>query len=103
MIYRDSEQKLKEWFVSSRRKPLVLRGARQVGKSTLIENYCQNHTIKLITVNCEKHRQLDIVFETLDIPRILLELEALGGNGHIDSDSVLFLDEINSNSIFFIE
>ncbi|MBL7016709.1 MAG: AAA family ATPase [Kiritimatiellales bacterium] len=41
MIKRKSEQYLKHWFDKTRRKPLVLRGARQVGKSTLVRQFAE--------------------------------------------------------------
>jgi uncharacterized protein len=96
MLVRQATKKIKKWFYSSRRKPLVLRGARQVGKSTLVETFAQELELTLITINCEKNRQLDSLFELLDIPRILSELEALGGQGRIDTNTILFLDEIQA-------
>ena len=41
MIKRQSEEILKEWYTKKRRKPLVLRGARQVGKSTLVKLFAE--------------------------------------------------------------
>ena len=96
MLKRQAEDRLVTWFNSSRRKPLVLRGARQVGKSTLIESFSRKSGMNLLTVNCEKNRQLDSVFETLDVVRILNEVEATANKGAINSQSLLFLDEIQA-------
>ncbi len=96
MLTRQATETLKKWFNSPRRKPLVLRGARQVGKSTLVEAFAHELNMDPITINCEKQRQLDSVFESLDIPRILSELEALAGQGAINSEKILFLDEIQA-------
>ena len=96
MLIRQAEKTVQDWFKSARRKPLVLRGARQVGKSTLVEESAKKLGVGLITVNCEKNRQLDTIFETLDIPRILAELEAIAGKGPFNPNTILFLDEIQA-------
>lgn len=96
ILNRHANERLCRWFASHRRKPLVLRGARQVGKSTLIETFARDAGLRLVTINCEKHRQLDSVFEGLDIPRILTELEAVADQGAIGSDALLFVDEVQA-------
>ena len=96
MLIRQATDTLRNWFNSSRRKPLVLRGARQVGKSTLVDSFATETGHNLITINCEKHRQLDVVFQSLNVSRILIELEAVAGQGPIDSQAILFLDEIQA-------
>ncbi len=96
ILNRECKKRLQEWITSLRRKPLVLRGARQVGKSTLVEAFAKEAGLRLVTVNCEKNRQLDRVFESLDLGRILPELEAVADQGPIRADSLLFLDEIQA-------
>ena len=71
MIKRYAEHHLKEWFRSRRRKPLVLRGARQVGKSTLVRQFAANNEMTLAEINLERHLYLDAVFKTLDLDRII--------------------------------
>ncbi len=96
MLKRHAEYHLKEWYRSGRRKPLILRGARQVGKSTLVQQFAANNKLALIEINLERHLYLDSIFKTLDIDRIIKELEAVAG-GKIKSDNtVLFLDEIQA-------
>ena len=96
MLHRTAITDLEKWYKSTRRKPLVLRGARQIGKSTSVELFAKKVGVELITVNCEKHRQLDDAFKTLDIEYILTELEATAGKGAITNDKILFLDEIQT-------
>lgn len=96
ILNRDGKQRLRDWLTSARRKPLVLRGARQVGKSTLIESVAREAELRLITINCEKNRYLDRVFESLDLPRILAELETVANQGAIGTGTLLFLDEIQA-------
>jgi predicted AAA+ superfamily ATPase len=45
---RDAEIKLKNWYSSDVRKPLVIRGARQVGKSTLVKQFCKSNGLNLV-------------------------------------------------------
>ncbi len=96
MLNRLYERELTAWLQGRRRKPLVLRGARQVGKSTLVENFARAAGLRLVSINCEKNRQLDRVFQSLDLPRILQELESVAAQGAIDAQALLFLDEIQA-------
>jgi len=59
MLKRIAEQYLSDWYEKSRRKPLVLRGARQVGKSTLVRQFAQNNGLVLNEINLEQHLYLD--------------------------------------------
>ncbi len=94
MIFRYAENHLQEWYRSRRRKPLVLRGARQVGKSTVIRQFAANNQMALAEINLERHLYLDAVFKTLDLNRIIHELEAVAGQKINPEDTILFLDEI---------
>ncbi len=91
---RFAEETLRRWLKAPRRKPLVLRGARQVGKTTLVRRFAAAAGLGLCEVNLERHLYLDRVFESLDTGRILRELEALAGvrlHG-----AMLFLDEVQA-------
>ncbi|MCH8527311.1 MAG: AAA family ATPase [Kiritimatiellae bacterium] len=92
---RRYEAYLSTWFEKTRRKPLVIRGARQVGKSTLVRRFAEMRGLKLFEVNLERHPVLREVSETLDPGKILREVEFICNQGRIDpSDSLLFLDEV---------
>lgn len=93
---RFAEEDLKQWYENYRRKPLVLRGARQVGKSTLVRQFARKNALVLVEVNLERHIHLDAIFKTLDTDHILRELEALTGLSIRQSGSLLFLDEIQA-------
>lgn len=95
-LKRYAEQTLKQWLTGSFRKPLVVRGARQVGKSTLVRNFAKEHQLNLIEVNLERHVELDLTFKTLSMPKILSELEGLTGQHPLRENSLLFLDEIQA-------
>ncbi len=70
------EDSLLEWKESARRKPLIVRGARQVGKTYSIQKFGRSFFPRLITVDLEKERNLHGVFEVdLNPTRIISELE----------------------------
>jgi len=97
LFERFAEKDLNVWFQNKRRKPLILRGARQVGKSTLVKSFAEKNRINLVEVNLEKHMHLDNIFRTLNIEKILTEIEALTGKTLNTANSLLFLDEIQAS------
>lgn len=96
MISRFAEDYLHIWYQKKDRKPLVLRGARQVGKSTLVREFAKNSGLVLNEINLEQHLYLDKTFKSLDLDIILRELDALVGRNINAPDSILFLDEIQA-------
>ena len=94
---RSAEQHLKEWHTSPYRKPMIVRGARQVGKSTMIRQFAKSCGLTLHEVNLERHITLSSIFATNDPKRIVQELAYICGNGPIEGGkSLLFLDEIQA-------
>ncbi|MBI4357023.1 MAG: AAA family ATPase [Gammaproteobacteria bacterium] len=75
MIKRTAETTLRNWYHQPLRKPLVLRGARQVGKSTLIREFSKTLGICLHEVNLERELELELAFKTNNPALILRELE----------------------------
>ncbi|MBO7061022.1 MAG: ATP-binding protein [Fibrobacter sp.] len=85
---------LKEWANSPRHKPLLLRGARQVGKSSAVRHLGENFE-HMVEINFEKHPEFKAVFTTnLDVSRIVSELSAITGTPIVAGKTLLFLDEI---------
>ena len=74
MLNRFAETYLEIWLNKSNRKPLILRGARQVGKSTLVREFARKRKKKLIEINLERHLFLDDIFKTLDMDAVLREV-----------------------------
>ena len=54
ILERTAEEYLKKWYLKKRRKPLVFRGARQVGKSTLVKRFAENNHLVLNEINLEQ-------------------------------------------------
>jgi len=87
---------LNDWLVNPNRKPLVMRGARQVGKTWLIRELAKSQSRTLIEVNLEKRPELAVHFLSNDPRQIVSDLETdLGMDIHPDT-SILFLDEIQA-------
>jgi hypothetical protein len=96
MFSRNAIKYLDRWLTKKRRKPLILRGARQVGKSTLVRMFAKSANLTLREINLERHLFLDDIFKTLDMDIIIRELEALVRNPINVPGSLLFLDEIQA-------
>ena len=96
MLARFAEQSLVQWLGNPRRKPLVLRGARQVGKSTLVRQFAAHQDKVLNEINLERHLELDEIFRSLDVDALLRELGVLSGEPIRTDRSLLFLDEIQA-------
>jgi uncharacterized protein len=95
-MYRHQLQFLDNWFKDRNRKPLVIRGARQVGKSTLVQLFAKKHGKDLIGVNLERYPELSDIFTTKDPDQIIQQIEFLPGMKPFNQNSLLFLDEIQS-------
>lgn len=93
---RKAEEHLNKWWGHQNRKPLVIRGARQVGKSTLVRNFCGQNNLQLIEINLERFKRLNKIFETFHTQQILTELESVAEQKIVREGSVLFLDEIQA-------
>ena len=96
MLRRTAEKNLIDWYQKKRRKPLVIRGARQVGKSTLVRCFAEKCGFVLNEINLEQHLYLDTIFKSLDVVTIIRELDAVVGGNIQAPGAVLFLDEIQA-------
>jgi uncharacterized protein len=96
MLNRFNTVKLDTWFKSSTRKPLILRGARQVGKSTLVDLFAKTHHVTLAAVNLERQMQLEPAFKSLDPQLILQDIASIKSAQFSARTQLLFLDEIQA-------
>ncbi len=94
---RHIEQNLLEWKDKKRRKPLILRGARQVGKTYSLKKFGQHHFENLVYIDLERHQDWHGIFSgDLSAKKICSELEIVSREKIIPGRSLLFLDEIQS-------
>jgi predicted AAA+ superfamily ATPase len=95
-IARDRLLDLINWKDSPTRKPLILNGACQVGKSWLIKEFGKLHFDgNILTLNFEKRRELHAIFKkNLDVNRIIREIEIINETKILEGKTLLFFDEI---------
>ena len=96
MIYykRHIDSKLLEWKNEPRRKPLLIRGARQVGKSTAVRELGKSFT-HFVEINLEKQPDLVQLFtENIDVKKTCEKLSGTLAIPIIPGETLLFIDEI---------
>lgn len=85
---------LSEWASRDTHKPVLLRGARQVGKSTAIKELSKKFD-SFVEINFEKQPKYKILFDDdLDVKRIVPQISAIYGTSIKPGQTLLFLDEI---------
>ena len=93
-MIRNAINELYAWKSKPNRKPLILQGARQVGKTWLMKQFALEAFGSYVYVNFENNALLEHLFEQdFDIDRILVELQIATGQ-EITTDTLLLLDEI---------
>lgn len=75
-MYREAVKQLEQWKKDPRRKPLILRGARQVGKTWLMKEFGKKYYKRCAYISMDENERMENVFrDSFDIERILLALE----------------------------
>jgi uncharacterized protein len=93
---RLAEQQVLNWKNSSRRKPLIIRGARQVGKTWLVENFLARQFDGFIKIDFEKRRDIHTYFDGDLDPKTILPYLELEAGRIIAGKTLLFFDEIQA-------
>ena len=92
---RDIDKRLVEWRKSKFRKPLVIRGARQVGKTYSVCRFGETHFDLFLKLDFERDRTLHRIFEgDLATEKLILDLEVLANKRITPGKTLLFFDEI---------
>jgi len=93
-MQRQAMQQLINWKNNPNRKPLILQGARQVGKTWLMKEFGKNNFKQVAYFVFEKNEKLQTIFKTdLNVHRILEALEILAGF-KISPETLIIFDEI---------
>lgn len=93
MIHRNILNELNTWKESDNRKPLVLRGARQVGKTTVVNKFASQFDVYL-TLNLEKDKDRELFEQYSDIQRLLPAIYLHNKVKIENRPTLLFIDEI---------
>ena len=88
-------QQLCKWKESKDRKPLMLLGARQVGKTWIMRHFGKQEYKKVAYINCDDEPRMNNLFELdYDIDRILITMQAITGIRITPEDTLIIMDEI---------
>ncbi len=90
------ESYFEAWKKDKNRKPLIVRGARQVGKTYSIEKFGRESFEYFLKVDAEQDENLKEVFKSKNPERIINELSAYYGIPVIENKTLLFIDEIQA-------
>ena len=87
---------LRSWAAQPERKPLIIRGARQVGKSTLVRQLADDAQFALVELNFERNPELREAFASKEPAGILTTVQLLTNQSVVAGKTLLFLDEIQA-------
>ena len=92
---RTAMEKLVAWKSSDERKPMVLKGARQVGKTWLMKEFGKNYYKSFVYFNFDEEDELKSIFETNKNPQRIIELlSMIAGEKIYPADTLIIFDEV---------
>ena len=97
-MYREKLEELKKWKKSLNRKPLIIRGARQVGKTWLMKEFGEKYYDKCAYINFDDNTRMTQPFEgDFDLARIIQGLKIESGVNIEAQNTLIIFDEIQEN------
>lgn len=94
-MYREAMKKLTKWKNKKNKKPLIIKGARQVGKTWLMKKFGETSYERTIYINFDNNQQITELFnQDMKIDRIITGLELYSGNKIDPQKTLLIFDEI---------
>jgi predicted AAA+ superfamily ATPase len=96
MFIRSIETELNTWFSSKYRKPLILRGARQVGKTTVVNSFGKQFD-NFLSINLEKSSAKQLIESTDEVKKLMPLLFLYCDVARKTGTTLLFIDEIQSS------
>lgn len=100
-MIRFASGELDAWLIGPNRKPMVIRGARQVGKTWLVRDFASRNKLELIELNLERFPNIEDLFSDNNPHEILKNIEASLAIKINPESSCLFLDEIQATPELF--
>lgn len=97
-MYRNIIEQLKEWKNKERRKPLILAGARQVGKTYILKKFGEQEFANVAYINCDDNELAkDLFVQDYDMQRIILAIGAITQQSIEAGKTLIILDEIQES------
>ena len=87
-------EELRKWKNSSSRKPLILEGARQVGKTWLLKQFGKSDFKNTAYINCDNNPQMQSLFTDFNVQRLLRGFSAISEQKITADETLIVLDEI---------
>lgn len=91
---RIAYRQLLEWKNSGTRKPLILQGARQVGKTWILKDFARREYKNLAYISCENNERMRELFADYDTERIIRGISAVTMQSIVPGETLIFIDEI---------
>ncbi len=94
-MYRMAMEQLQKWKAKKQRKPLIIRGARQVGKTWLMKEFGKNEYASAVCINFDNNERMKALFEGgLEVERLITGLELYAGHKIDPDNTLLIFDEV---------
>lgn len=93
-MYREVIEKLENWKKSSKRKPLIVNGARQVGKTWILKEFGNKYYEKTAYINMDNNHRMQELFNNYDMEIIIQGLKIESGVNIEPENTLIILDEI---------
>ena len=93
-MYREVIKKLENWKKSSKRKPLIVNGARQVGKTWILKEFGAKYYEKTAYINMDNNHRMKDLFNNYDMETIIQGLKIESGVSIEPENTLIILDEI---------
>ena len=96
-MFREITSELIKWKDKTRRKPLLMLGVRQCGKTYIIKEFAKDHFNNSVYLNFEESENLSAIFDyDFDVKRIISEIELITGQNITPGQTLLIFDEIQA-------
>ena len=94
-MYRNQMEKLIEWKDSKNRKPLIIRGARQVGKTWIMKEFGNKYYQNIAYINFDRNTRIEQLFSgAMNIERIIQGLKLESNVNITANDTLIIFDEV---------
>jgi predicted AAA+ superfamily ATPase len=94
-MYRTAIEALNKWKLKSIRKPLIIRGARQVGKTWLMKEFGKTAFEQTVYVSFDNNKRMrELFFADLDVTRLITGLELYAGHKIDPTNTLIIFDEV---------
>ena len=93
-MYREAIEKLKKWKESPKRKPLIVNGARQVGKTWLLKDFGNQYYKRVAYVNMDNNQRMKDLFTDYNTEKLIQGLKIESGVNIEPQNTLIILDEV---------